>query len=638
MTLAVVVATGTVGPEPSPSAGLRYADGTVVARLLAQLASLGVPKPTILTRPESASALRALGLDVVESKCLADDLREIGKVARDAHEPVLILHGDVVAHQEVLARLVLTGKAPASAVLARSRFEGPPSRPVARVRGGRVVSAGTRYHQVTDPNAVFRGVLWVSAEQTRTLADVAGRLATLTDTLTETTPIRHLRGELEPTGNAGLDASSDQPYGAGLHLTHHDSRDDLESTRRDLPTLTDLEATHLDSSKKTRSGLPTGADPEATHLDSSKKTRGDLPTGTDLEATHLDSSTKTRGDLPVMKPRGELPLAHADDQHGDDAPALVLCGLVRAGVRVTGHGDARLVCDRALDAPAVATMRQAIEAVDEDRVRLDEAVKNNDGFFTTFAVSTYSRFIARWCAERGLTPNMVTSISMAVSVVAAVFFALGHRWGMVLGGISFYFAFVLDCVDGQLARYTRQFSTLGAWLDATFDRAKEYVVFAGLAVGSSAAALGSAVHAGDVWYLAVGALILQTGRHMIDFAYGVTKRRVPREPIPVLSLADASDAALDPPTGRLAARRRGGIGQMVVGLSNATERVRVLHWAKKIVVLPIGERFALIAVTAMLFDARVTFWALLIWGGLAAAYTLLGRLMRSLALPRQVVR
>ena len=52
-------------------------------------------------------------------------------------------------------------------------------------------------------------------------------------------------------------------------------------------------------------------------------------------------------------------------------------------------------------------------------------------------------------------------------------------------------AFVFDCVDGQLARYTRQFSTLGAWLDATFDRAKEYTVFAGLAVGSTAAVVVS---------------------------------------------------------------------------------------------------------------------------------------------------
>ena len=62
---------------------------------------------------------------------------------------------------------------------------------------------------------------------------------------------------------------------------------------------------------------------------------------------------------------------------------------------------------------------------------------------------------------------------------------------------------MLDCVDGQLARYTRQFSKLGAWLDSIFDRAKEYVVFAGLAIGAS--------RTGDpVWLLAGAALALQT--------------------------------------------------------------------------------------------------------------------------------
>lgn len=45
--------------------------------------------------------------------------------------------------------------------------------------------------------------------------------------------------------------------------------------------------------------------------------------------------------------------------------------------------------------------------------------------------------------------------------------------------------------------------------------------------------------------------------------------------------------------------------------------------------LPIGERMALIAVTAAVFNARVTFVALLTWGGVAALYTVAGRIGRS---------
>jgi hypothetical protein len=319
---------------------------------------------------------------------------------------------------------------------------------------------------------------------------------------------------------------------------------------------------------------------------------------------------------------------------GDDAPALLLTGMVRSGVKVTARGSRELVCERVLDQEQADAAQQAVDAVDEDRVRLNTAVKNNDGFFTTYAVSTYSRFIARWTAKRGWTPNGVTAISMGISVVAAAFFATGERWGMLLGGVSLYFAFVFDCVDGQLARYSRQFSTLGAWLDATFDRAKEYTVFAGLAVGSTAAVAGSSVHGGDVWYLAVAALTLQTCRHMVDFSFGASKRRKAPEPLPVVPLAMPDDSMLDEPEPAKSRPKGGGVGHLAVWLSGRSEKIRVFHWFKKIIVLPIGERFALIALTAMIFNAKVTFIALLTWGTIAACYTIGGRFLRSLTQPR----
>jgi len=198
------------------------------------------------------------------------------------------------------------------------------------------------------------------------------------------------------------------------------------------------------------------------------------------------------------------------------------------------------------------------------------------------------------------------------------------RAGLVAGGILLYFAFVFDCVDGQVARYTRQFSTLGAWLDATFDRAKEYLAYAGLAVGYGV------THPGDVWGLACAVIILQTCRHMVDFSFAVHKGAAPPAPIKEIPLDVPDDSLLDPPA-RAAAARRGGLGMLAVRASAALERVPGARWAKKIVILPIGERFALIALTAAFFDARVTFLALLAWGGLAAAYTLSGRILRSLA-------
>src|SRR6185437_1459001 len=106
------------------------------------------------------------------------------------------------------------------------------------------------------------------------------------------------------------------------------------------------------------------------------------------------------------------------------------------------------------------------------------------------------------------------------------------------GGLLIYFAFVFDCVDGQVARYARKFGVLGAWLDATFDRAKEYVVFAGLAVGSVVAGQG------DVWTLALVALSVQSVRHLLDFSYGAANRRKPPVPLPTLALTVPDDRRL----------------------------------------------------------------------------------------------
>jgi hypothetical protein len=56
------------------------------------------------------------------------------------------------------------------------------------------------------------------------------------------------------------------------------------------------------------------------------------------------------------------------------------------------------------------------------------------------------------------------------------------------------------------------------------------------------------------------------------------------------------------------------------------------YWAKRVVVFPIGERWALIAVLAALFNGRVALAAVVIWGLLAFAYTLALRSLRSISM------
>ncbi|MEV0380212.1 CDP-alcohol phosphatidyltransferase family protein [Nonomuraea sp. NPDC050643] len=319
-------------------------------------------------------------------------------------------------------------------------------------------------------------------------------------------------------------------------------------------------------------------------------------------------------------------LADMADRFGadDDLLQLIVFGLVRNGVSVGIRGRRDLFYRRVTTQEEINEAGAEMAGMNEDRARLNNAVKGADGFFTTYFVSTYSRFIARWAARRGLTPNQVTLISIALGVAAAACFATGDRPWMVLGGVLIYFAFVFDCVDGQVARYARKFGVLGAWLDATFDRFKEYVVFAGLAIGWVVSGNGD-----DIWILALAAIGLQSVRHLLDFSFGISNRRKPPSPLPTTALDAPDDRELRQKlTARKVERSQGLRG--VLKMWTKAGKFRAVHWARKMIVFPIGERFAAIAITAALFDARITFLTLVIWGSVAAAYTLTGRLMRSL--------
>ncbi|HEX4813334.1 MAG TPA: CDP-alcohol phosphatidyltransferase family protein [Nonomuraea sp.] len=292
-----------------------------------------------------------------------------------------------------------------------------------------------------------------------------------------------------------------------------------------------------------------------------------------------------------------------------EAVDLLLVGLVRTGVAVRAAAIGPLHADRVAGRQAADTALAALADVDEAGVRLDTAVKQSDGFFATYLVSTWTRHLIRPAARLKITPNTVTGVSLGLAVLAAVWFSSGTQGGRLLGALLLYLSFALDCLDGQLARYTRAFSPLGAWADGMSDRVKEYTVYVGLAAGYADPA---------IWPPAVAAMILQVVRHALAYAYAG-------------AVADAArvGAAWGRPARSLQESADLGSATGVLGIAQRLERRSAVRWLKKIIVLPIGERTALIAVTAAVWDARVTFLALLCWGGVAAVYQLAGRMARS---------
>jgi phosphatidylglycerophosphate synthase len=88
--------------------------------------------------------------------------------------------------------------------------------------------------------------------------------------------------------------------------------------------------------------------------------------------------------------------------------------------------------------------------------------------------------IARLFGRVGLTPNALTLIGFGIAIVAAYFAAI-QSW--LLAGLLVAFGAVFDLFDGALARTTNTTSRFGAFLDSTFDRAGEAVVYIGVVWG-----------------------------------------------------------------------------------------------------------------------------------------------------------
>jgi phosphatidylglycerophosphate synthase len=570
---AVLFATAPAG-DGSAAAALAWERTTLLGRLLDQLAELGIRHAHLITRPQWAPALepqardRSIAVELHESADLAGDLRALERIARAGTGSIVVANGDILTQGEALAGLLADPRV----------FTGMLTTTVRRVqrymafrtrgRRGRVVSAGSPFHYIHQPNGTFLGVLKVASPHRPAVADVAARLAELVD------------GGLPDGWREELDAKA--------------GRWKLALYRR----------------------AQAGTEPQEADED---------------PVDVVEEESELAPDAVDLSPADDAELARRLAAAERDVPSLLLCGLVRSDVQVGGSHLRRLLWTRPLTPEDVADAAARIGEHDEDRALLNSAVKANDGFFTTHFVSPYSKYIARWAARRGWTPNGVTTLSVAIGFAAAAAFATGERAGLIAGAVLLQAAFTFDCVDGQLARYTRTFTKFGAWLDSIFDRTKEYAVFAGLAIGASQAG-------DDVWLFAGAALALQTMRHSIDFSYPAAQhqamgavRQPPLEqvgdlvvagvPAPLIPAGDPEAPPPAPPPRTFKQRLRGAWRRI--------DRSRRGRWIKKIVAFPIGERFAAISISAALFDARVTFIVLLAWGGIATAYTVAGRLLRS---------
>lgn len=281
---------------------------------------------------------------------------------------------------------------------------------------------------------------------------------------------------------------------------------------------------------------------------------------------------------------------------------LTLVALVRATVRVDAVDIWGAPFVRSSDPAQRDRVKASITQLNMGRVRLRLANRANDGFFSVFVLRKFSKILT-WLAVRiGATPNQVTLFSFAVGLASAYAFAQGTFISLVFGAVALQLSLIIDCVDGELARYTRKFSKLGAWLDAVTDRVKEYLVFLGLAVGA-------ANNGEDLWIPAMAMMAIQTFRHLSDynFAQSAKIRAEVRfqKPIDFMAEFDGIIPSEREPKGRLR------------------------YWLGKMIQFPIGERWLVISASAVIGGPVFTFTIMPILALISGIFVFRGRIFRT---------
>jgi hypothetical protein len=292
--------------------------------------------------------------------------------------------------------------------------------------------------------------------------------------------------------------------------------------------------------------------------------------------------------------------------HDCEVTELILAALTRSQIHV------RAV--ELIDAPwfrstaDVDAAQAQIQVMSDSRIRGLQANRVDDGFYSTFIVRKLSKPLSVLAIKLRMSPNFVTVISFIVGIAAALSFAQGARWALILGALLLQLSLILDCVDGEVARATHRFSVIGAWLDASTDRVKEYAAYAGLAAG----AVVTGVQSQFAWGIALLLMIVQTARHMGDYNFAAIQK-MREAALPRVSILDPHD-----PWGE-------GYATFSVRVNSRSS----LRWFKKVIHMPIGERWLVISVVAAVFTPLAALLTLLVLTSLAWMYTIIGRVVRT---------
>lgn len=118
----------------------------------------------------------------------------------------------------------------------------------------------------------------------------------------------------------------------------------------------------------------------------------------------------------------------------------------------------------------------------------DRTCKSRDAWWTVLLVDPLAIRLVRLVAPyRWISPNLLSGFAFVLGLASAWCFAMAGRGWLVAGAVLFHLSFVVDCMDGKIARLNGTGSMFGAWFDFIFDRVRVLICAVALTGGQYAA-------------------------------------------------------------------------------------------------------------------------------------------------------
>ncbi|WP_336207733.1 CDP-alcohol phosphatidyltransferase family protein [Nonomuraea sp. LPB2021202275-12-8] len=163
-----------------------------------------------------------------------------------------------------------------------------------------------------------------------------------------------------------------------------------------------------------------------------------------------------------------------------------------------------------MSGPSVAELRRVAQPAGHLERR------NGEHWAGVLYMRRLSIYVTWLMTKTSVTPNQLTWVMTVAGIVAGVVLALPGLWAAALAAVLVQVYLLLDCSDGELARWTGQTSLAGVYLDRVGAYFTEAAVLVGLGWRASAVL--------PDWYTvlgvaaALGAILIKVETDLVDVA------------------------------------------------------------------------------------------------------------------------